>query len=230
MDAPNERVIDLIRKCLALGKSPNEHEAALAMEKAQELLEKYNLSMRDIEGEAQTKISNMLNFSISIGTSEWKRYLIHYVAEANFCKILISGKDIHILGRDTNVTAVLVMSSWIVSQLESMAWFETHTSSTSSKLRWRNSFLQGAIDRIRERLQEGRKQRTSVDPNLKALVVDLSREVENYFRQEYPSIGTHYRGQSYVDSEAYKKGRNAGDRVSLYGSNKQVENRGHLLT
>ena len=40
---PNERIIELIKKCLALSSSSNEHEAEFAMSKAQELIEKYNL-------------------------------------------------------------------------------------------------------------------------------------------------------------------------------------------
>lgn len=229
-EEPSEKILDLIKKCLALGKSPNEHEAALAMSKAQELLEKYNLSMRDIQTEEQFKAPNMVNLEVPIGSSEWKRYLVHYIAENNFCRVLISGKDIHILGRETNVISVLVMASWIVVQLENIAWVETHTySGPLSKLRFRNSFLWGAINRIRDRLKEGRQVRTSVDPNLNALVVNLTGEVANYYRQQYPRVSSHHT-EAHIDDGAYARGQEAGDRISLYGSNRQVEDKGHLLT
>jgi hypothetical protein len=39
----NQGVIEKIRKLLALSKSPNEHEAALADARAQELLQQHNL-------------------------------------------------------------------------------------------------------------------------------------------------------------------------------------------
>ena len=44
-----ERIIDKIRKLMALAGSPNENEAKLAMMRAQQLMAKYNLSKRDID-------------------------------------------------------------------------------------------------------------------------------------------------------------------------------------
>ncbi|MBI4862583.1 MAG: DUF2786 domain-containing protein [Candidatus Riflebacteria bacterium] len=40
---PVDRIVSRIRKLLALGQSPNQHEAALAMERASELLTRFNL-------------------------------------------------------------------------------------------------------------------------------------------------------------------------------------------
>ena len=44
----NEKIQEKIKKLLALSSSPNEAEAALAMEKAHELLKTYNLSLSQI--------------------------------------------------------------------------------------------------------------------------------------------------------------------------------------
>lgn len=47
---PDRRVLEKIRRLLMLAKDPsNEHEAALAAEKARELLTKHNLSLKDVE-------------------------------------------------------------------------------------------------------------------------------------------------------------------------------------
>lgn len=45
----NERVMKKIIKCLALGKSSNEHEAAIALKQAKALMEKHNLTMNELE-------------------------------------------------------------------------------------------------------------------------------------------------------------------------------------
>ena len=42
------KVLDKIKKCLALGKSPNEHEAAAAMRQAQKLMLLHDISEREI--------------------------------------------------------------------------------------------------------------------------------------------------------------------------------------
>ena len=43
-----EKVLDKIKKCLALGQSANEHEAAQALKQAQALMEKYEVNAVDI--------------------------------------------------------------------------------------------------------------------------------------------------------------------------------------
>lgn len=43
------KIIEKIIKCLALSKSANRHEAALAMARAQEMMEKYSISKTDVE-------------------------------------------------------------------------------------------------------------------------------------------------------------------------------------
>ena len=42
-------VIEKIKKCLALSKSANQHEAATALRQAQSLMEKYNIDADDSE-------------------------------------------------------------------------------------------------------------------------------------------------------------------------------------
>ena len=44
-----KKVLDKIKKCLALGQSANEHEAAQALKQAQALMEKYEVNAADID-------------------------------------------------------------------------------------------------------------------------------------------------------------------------------------
>ncbi len=44
-----EKVLEKIKKCLALSKSANEHEAALALKQAQALMEKHQITDSDVE-------------------------------------------------------------------------------------------------------------------------------------------------------------------------------------
>jgi hypothetical protein len=62
---PGRGVLELIAKLLALAKDPcNEHEAALAAAKARELLEKYNLSIGEVELEASPSVEVRLRCSL----------------------------------------------------------------------------------------------------------------------------------------------------------------------
>lgn len=66
-----DKISDLIRKCLALADSPNESEAEAAMSKAQELLEKYNLSMEEV------KLRDQDSIEMIEGQLQEEQYLLH---------------------------------------------------------------------------------------------------------------------------------------------------------
>jgi len=88
-DVP-ESLIKKIQKCLALSQSPNENEAALAAQMAQELLTKYNLSMADVEVKNE-KTGELMTDFVSKGTSDrWKINLMGSVARCNFCSMIMN--------------------------------------------------------------------------------------------------------------------------------------------
>jgi len=83
----NQEILGKIRKLLALAQSPNEAEAAAAALKAQELLQKYNLSTASVEN-AQSGIDCV---DIESGTRQarWRMILLSGVAPAYFSQLLI---------------------------------------------------------------------------------------------------------------------------------------------
>ena len=79
----NKKILDKIRKCLALSKSPNEHEAAAALRQAQKLMRAHGLTDEDVQ------ISDV-NQKQSPGKSpyappRWQVRLGQVVAEAFLC-------------------------------------------------------------------------------------------------------------------------------------------------
>lgn len=81
-----DRVIRKIKRCLALSKSANEHEAATAMRQAQALMREHRLSEADVHlsdvGEAESSKSRATRRPI------WDRNLSQVVAKAFGCKSL----------------------------------------------------------------------------------------------------------------------------------------------
>ena len=78
-------IIEKIKKLLALSTSSNENEAQAAMTKAQELLAKYKLSMKDIDG-THTASENVKKHAtdVTFKKATWKSRLSRVIAE-NFC-------------------------------------------------------------------------------------------------------------------------------------------------
>ena len=225
-----EDIITLIKQCLALSGSPNEHEAARAMEMAQALLEKHNLGMEDVKDAPEVDANGMVRRSYSIlGRFKWRVHLVHYVSMRNFCKSVSHGKwdrdHVDVIGRAVNVAAVFEMVSWLLPQVERLGrqatrlytpeWDEDEEK-IISKQAYRNSFMWGCIQRINNRMYDAQKGRIEVNPDVKGLVVRREEEARDYVRQIYGVLvsggsarSTSFKGES--------DGRAAGDKVDLFG-------------
>ena len=87
-------IVDKIRKLMALSKSSNEHEAALAAQRCQELLAEHNLSMAEIgaAGESKTQVSGKREKTPHDKSAMYKYQteLMEALAKNNFCMYWIS--------------------------------------------------------------------------------------------------------------------------------------------
>lgn len=82
-----DKILGKIKKCLALSKSDNPHEAASALRQAQKLMEKHGVSNLDLKksdiGEAQVKSK------VSVSKmKDWELKLLALVGKAFGCKLL----------------------------------------------------------------------------------------------------------------------------------------------
>lgn len=84
----DDKILDKIKKCLALASSANEYEAAAALRQAQKLMEAHGISDQDVlaskAGEAATKAGAVDK------PAEWEWGLAARIADAFGCKIVHS--------------------------------------------------------------------------------------------------------------------------------------------
>lgn len=88
-------IIEKIQKLLTLSQSPNENEAKSAMLKAQNLLAKHKLSMKDVE---EHKPDDLVKTVVSGGgfrKAKWKANLATVIADNFGCHSLITGGRTH---------------------------------------------------------------------------------------------------------------------------------------
>jgi hypothetical protein len=86
-----EKVFDKVRKLLALSKSPNEHEAALAAERAREILDKYQISLAEVDEKEFTEIVERAADTGYSSPKLWVHVLSMSTAKAFDCKVYRAG-------------------------------------------------------------------------------------------------------------------------------------------
>jgi hypothetical protein len=169
-----DKIIRKIQLLLNLGnKATNEHEAALAMGRAQELLAKYNLDMASIEaakvegGAAPSKEKREQTKIDRSAMYKWQRELCRAIAEANYCWYWVvemledeervsAGKSYRhrvrrhmIIGKESNVVAVTCMYGWLAELIEDLCPYRDKQRNSKSGISWK----EGCAERLGERIK-----------------------------------------------------------------------------
>ena len=224
------KVLEAIRRCLALSESSNEHEAAAAAAKAQELLFKYNLSMAQVEAKAdsseeKTRVTkDYTHLQTAKNHGRWKAQLISRVARYNFCDTLFSGDTVIVIGQPHNILVVQELYSWIAEQILRFAATACKTYSGFDRIpTFRRGFLESAALTVANRLYRQWAASKEASEMSTALVVTHEAAVKAYIEETWPVLrkGRMNRGSKSYDG--HLAGREAGERVNLTAQ-KKVEN------
>lgn len=224
-DEISESVVGRIRKLQRLTRSNNEHEAALAAAKMQELLFAYNLSV-----DALRDPSEYVEEERRIGGRIWARRLMISLCKNNFCKPLLGGWAgiIFVIGRRDNVAAVNAMFLYLVGEINriatmSYAAYRTTTPWPEDARSWSQGFRNGAVSAIDARLQTQRQDDIAkIEASVvgtetgTAIIRRLDLELVDEVARRHPVLGAARASRSYVRSIAgYQAGQAAGGRMAL---------------
>src|SRR5690242_21915453 len=110
-----------LQRILALTTSPNENEAAVAMEMLQKLLTQHNLSIADLETRGQ-KAPGIHDKAFDLGKAafKWKLNLASVIADHYYCHPLVdyTQKSVRFVGRPDNVDSLTALYRWIIEQIK----------------------------------------------------------------------------------------------------------------
>lgn len=150
------KIVNRVRKLLALAQSPNIHEAAVAAAQAQRLIADHRIEQAMLEdvddnGHGVRHHDDPLDHGSRV--AQWRLELALVVAEANGCRVVVL-KDgrystIEIVGHDEDVAVVRALYVWLTGEIQRLA--------RASKLKGRDkldTFRLGAISTIEARLEE----------------------------------------------------------------------------
>ena len=229
----NDKIFSKIEKLFALGQSPNENEAKLAMAQAHKLLTKYNLSaeyfnsVKDKDGKVQ---ANENVFKTGKRLAQWKSSLLNGVAGANYCKFFIrrnfAGYELVIVGRKHNVAIAKYMFEYLCETVERLAK-KNAGKGASAKNSYRIGMSSGLVQKLYEEMRRAEKEGVVVDGETSsALVVqnlgkDLARENSKFIRNKVGRLSNVRQRSSAKDYSNLSQGRSDAKNVSL---NRQVGN------
>ena len=148
-----EKILDRVKKLLALATSDNEHEAASAASAASELLQKYNLCIEDVS-EITAKDTTVIEEIVAEGNRmiSWVYQLFRYVVQSMECRTLIhSGKlkKLVIVGTESNVKVAKLTLEYLFTVVENLA----RRNASGQGKAYANSYKLGVVEGIGYKLR-----------------------------------------------------------------------------
>lgn len=215
-DRETERVLERIRKLLALAGSPNRHEAEIAMRKAHELMLRHNIESTAARARSDYEVRH-LGDPQKRGTRV-ESDVAGLLAEFFFVKVIRvpvylpqlarSGMVYEIAGTRANVEMASHVHAFLLATAERL-WSENRHDARVRSGRDRLAYQSGVIRGFREKLLLER-----VDLTRTGLVWVGDGALDRFYRARHPRITT--RRHSVRINGAHAAGREAGRTVVLH--------------
>lgn len=239
----SEALLEKIQKLLALTSSPNENEAAVAGEMAMKLLAKHHLSMEDFTEQYKDKTEEIGPSELMEEFIPWKSKLLAVIAPNCFCFSYRDEKDVQIptstagytrtkrrkfmvlVGTTMNKQVAVHLFKYLCDIVPAITEIEFKKTNPycgpGTADLWKNSFIEGVLLRLKERLESQREQivREYNDSKSTAIVAyDPYKEARNKIDLYHQSIGLNFssaKADKNHRTGAREAGYEAGGNISL---------------
>lgn len=223
------KIIERIQTLMALGdasKNPYEEEVKTALNMAQNLMKKHNLTLSDIEIKKSSDDSIGTTNSTKHGhITWWERELAKLVAKLFNCQYLLNQGYYHnnsILFVGFKDEAQLANITFDI--LQKVISFRSMLKYKGHRLE-RNAYLSGILQCLTERIQQETFENTTEETNITAIVVAKDQRIKCWIDKEFKISHSHYKipiQESMVD---FFEGYMDGKKLDL-NNKKKLNNRG----
>jgi hypothetical protein len=245
-DEATERILEKVRKLLALASSSNEHEALLAMERVRELYAKYNLE----NAQSESMFFHVIICDGKKRMESWQQKAMSILMEHFFVKVITFRQfdppsserhfAIELIGTRENVWMAEYVYYFLQNHSQMLVQNMIETYGKDFGRIERSSYRLGILNGFDEKLRRAER----VDepnhsphqrPGLTLIGQALAKfkrnpKLENYLGQIYPRLSSRRRSSHIVDDTAFAAGRQAGRSITLNKPlTQQSGNQGKLL-
>lgn len=226
------KVIDKIRKLLAMSTSPNPEEAASFLSKAKQLMFEYNISEQDVNESVSDIIE--IDFVLAHSNEDYLVKFSYWISKAfNVKSIMIKRnigtdrikfeKNIRFIGKVSDVAVSSFIFSYISDVLETKSneyikYIKSHTNSAKVK----KEFCLGFVEAVCQKLklleeQEALKMTVTDVENSKALVCTTNALINQYMNEKYgEKLHEGNDKTEKVDAKNFENGFIEGEKQGLY--------------
>ena len=211
------KILDRIEKLLRMAadcSSPN--EAAIAANRAQKLMEKYQISEADV-------VLDELKTGVGMGTENvtfgkqmptYQNHLLVAVAKFHECEVVGtrvgSAKAATFRGYKYDVQAAVYTFKFLTSTIEKLCnsnWIEYKALGGSEHgKRWKDSFRKGAAAAVMETLRKLAKENNKTEVGTSLVIAKKNAIAQHYGQTRYKSGSSRATSSSY--SRGYAQGKN----------------------
>lgn len=142
----HDEALKRVRKLLALAQSDNEYEAALALGRANALMERHRIEAAALDDspEADEPVEVWDDPLDEKARATWKWRLAHNLAKANGCALYVNKGAIIITGRASNVKTVRYLYRYCIRSIDSLA----RVKGKGNGRTWMNNYRIGCVEAI----------------------------------------------------------------------------------
>lgn len=232
-DEATEKILEKVRKLLALAGSSNEHEALLAMERVRELYAKYNLE--NTKTNSGNKFVHLVICNCKKQMQAWQLKTISILTEHFFVKVLTFRQynaktyerdfAIELIGSRENVLMAEYVYYFLQNHLDLLVKDVSKEKDKSFGRIEKSSYRLGALDGFAEKLKRSETEnRISDTDNPKSGLTLIGRAVakfnedeqlDEYLSDIYPRLRSRKKTSQRVNDEAFRAGHQAGKGLTL---------------
>lgn len=228
------KVIDKIKKLFALGKSSNENEAALAIERARTIMLKYNIEQSDLIGEVEDVIevdfalASKFNLpAISLAIAIGKGFMVNPILMKTSTGYHKAEKKIKFIGTISDIAAGTYVYSYILNLVDQKS-NEYYEQIRYSKAKWtpseakkvRADYAYGFIQAIKVKLEAMEAERNIANPYeaevSNALVVVKNANVQKYMDEQIGKVKNSSVKGSQMSKEHSGAGYAEGEKTGIH--------------
>ena len=226
-----------VEKLFALAQSANEHEATLAMAKANAILRRYNLERLDRQA---TDYDYLIIKPGGKRIAAHQRLMAALLKDFFYVNVVIarqfeaaSGETLRVIeltGAKENLAVAGHVYHFLSHRLEYL-WQE-YRKSTGAAGREKNSYWLGVLNGFREKLtlQDQEAMRATGNETGSSLICASDPGLIRYYRARYPRLRTVQHNGPQVYGDPYQAGQQEGKQLVIHkGVGADSGNLGHLL-